>query len=142
MVIGFGVTSVGMFLLANVGVRADYVTDILPGMLVGGLGLGIVLVSVSVAVMTGARDDEVGMLSGLNTTGHEIGGSLGVAALVTIATGAMRTSSPAGLADGIGQAFTVAAGASVVAAALAMLVVPTAAVFLPKFRSSPRLSVH
>ena len=32
-----------------------------------------------------------GMLSGLNTTGHEIGGSLGVAVLVTIATGALGT---------------------------------------------------
>ena len=31
------------------------------------------------------------MLSGLNTTGHEIGGSLGVAVLVTIATGAIGT---------------------------------------------------
>ena len=47
--------------------------------------------SVALSVLTGAADDEAGMLSGLNTTGHEIGGSLGVAVLVTIATGAIGT---------------------------------------------------
>ena len=48
-------------------------------MLVAGIGLGIVLVCVSVSVMTGAKDEETGMLSGLNTTGHEIGGTIGIA---------------------------------------------------------------
>ena len=55
--------------------RGSYVGDVLPGMLVAGLGLGIALVSVAVSVLTGAADEETGMLSGLNTTGHEIGGS-------------------------------------------------------------------
>ena len=40
------------------------------------------------SVLTGAADHETGMLSGLNTTGHEIGGSLGIAILATIAAGA------------------------------------------------------
>ena len=86
------------------GVDGDgsYLGDVLPGMLVAGLGLGIALVSVALSVLTGAADDEAGMLSGLNTTGHEIGGSLGVAVLVTIATGAIGTgasASTAGLAE-------------------------------------------
>jgi hypothetical protein len=41
------------------------------------------------------------MLSGLNTTGHEIGGSLGSAILATIAAGAAGPTAVAGLADGI-----------------------------------------
>lgn len=68
--------------------HGSYLADMLPGMLVAGIGLGVVLVSVAVSVMTGARDEETGMLSGLNTTGHEIGGSIGIAALAAIATGA------------------------------------------------------
>ena len=56
------------------------------------------------------RDDETGMLSGLNTTGHEIGGSLGIAVLATIATGAARRRRPPpACADGIGDAFLAAA---------------------------------
>jgi hypothetical protein len=54
------------------------------------------------AVLTGAADHETGMLAGLNTSGHEIGGLLGIA---TIAAGAAA----AGLADGIGDAFLPAA---------------------------------
>lgn len=141
MVVGFTVASAGMWYLAGVGAHASYLTDILPGMVILGLGLGIALVSVSVAVMTGARDDEVGMLSGLNTTGHEIGGSLGVAVLVTIATSSIGASQGA-LADGIGHAFLVSAVASAIAAAVAGFALPSATAFLPKFRASPRVSLH
>ena len=57
-------------------------------MLVAGFGLGIAVVSVSIAILTGARDDESGMISGLNSTGHEIGGTIGIAVFSTIAAGA------------------------------------------------------
>ena len=56
-------------------------------MLVAGFGLGVAVVSVSMAILTGARDDEAGMISGLNSTGHEIGGTLGIAVFSTIAAG-------------------------------------------------------
>ena len=85
---GFAVTAAGMVLLSGVDAGGSYLADVLPGMLVAGVGLGIVLVPVAVAVLTGAGHDEAGMLSGLNTTGHEIGGSIGVAVLATIAAGA------------------------------------------------------
>ena len=39
----------------------------------------------SIAILTGTREDEVGMISGLNSTGHEIGGTLGIAIFSTIA---------------------------------------------------------
>ena len=82
------------------------------------------------------------MLSGLNTTGHEIGGSLVVAVLATIATGAVASSSAAGLASGIGDAFLVAAGIAATASAAAMILLPSATTFLPKFRLAPRVAVH
>jgi MFS family permease len=85
MAAGFAAAAGGTLLLSGVGARGSYVADVLPGIVVAGLGLGVVLVAVAVSVLTGARDEETGMLSGLNTTGHEIGGALGVAALVTIA---------------------------------------------------------
>jgi hypothetical protein len=94
-------------------------------------------------VLTGAADDEAGMLLGLNTTGHEIGGSLGVAVLVTIATGAIGTGpSTAGLASGLGDAFLVSGVIAGVAGVVAVFVLPSAASFLPKLRLAPRVAIH
>ena len=109
MAAGFTVTAGGLLLLSGVDAGGRYVTDVLPGMLVAGLGLGVVLVSVAVAVLSGARDEESGMLSGLNTTGHEIGGSLGIAVLLTVATGATGADGVP-TANGLADAFLVAAG--------------------------------
>jgi EmrB/QacA subfamily drug resistance transporter len=139
---GFAVAAAGMLLLSGVDAGGSYVSDLLPGMLVAGLGLGIILVSVSVAVLTGAADHETGMLSGLNTTGHEIGGSLGIAILATIAVGAAGPTAGAALADGIGDAFLAAAVIAAAASAAALVILPSARTFLPKLALSPRVAVH
>jgi hypothetical protein len=135
-----------MLLLAGVDSPGSYLSDVLPGMLVAGLGLGIALVSVALSVLTGAGDDEAGMLSGLNTTGHEIGGSLGVAVLVTIATGAIGTTggsaSAAGLASGLSDAFLVSGFIAAISGVVALVVLPSAASFLPKMRLAPRVAMH
>jgi EmrB/QacA subfamily drug resistance transporter len=137
MASGFGVAAIGMLLLSGVDTGGSYLSDVLPGMLVTGAGLGVVLVSVSVSMMTSARDDETGMLSGLNTTGHEIGGSIGIAALATIATGTTGL-----LTTGIGDAFLVAAASAAVASVVTLVVLPSASDFLPKLRLAPRIAVH
>jgi EmrB/QacA subfamily drug resistance transporter len=138
----FAVAAAGLLLLSGVDAHGSYLADVLPGMLVTGVGLGVVLVCVAVAVLTGAREEETGMLSGLNTTGHEIGGSLGVAVLLTIATGAVGGAAPASLASGLGDAFLAAAALAVAASLVALLVLPSAKTFLPKMRVAPRVAVH
>jgi EmrB/QacA subfamily drug resistance transporter len=140
---GFAVAAAGMLLLSGVGEHGSYVADVLPGMVVSGLGLGIVLVAVAVSVLTGARDEETGMLSGLNTTGHEIGGSLGIAILATIATSALGGSAglgatAAGIGDGYLAAAMIAAGASLAA----VVILPSAKAFLPKLALAPPVAVH
>ena len=92
----FLVAAAGMTLLAHVGENGSYLRDVLPGMLVAGLGLGVAVVSVSIAILTGARDEETGMISGLNSTGHEIGGTVGIAIFSTIAAGQRRHRRPPG----------------------------------------------
>ena len=136
---GFAFAAAGLLLLAGVDVGGSYLSDVLPGMLITGLGLGVVLVSVAVAVLTGARDEEAGMLSGLNTTGHEIGGSLGVAVLATIAvgTGGHAPGEAARLAGGISDAFLAAGGLALAASLVALIVLPSAGTFLPKLRLAP-----
>ena len=88
----FAIAAVGMALLAHVGENGTYLRNVLPGMLVAGFGLGIAVVSVSIAVLTGAREEESGMISGLGSTGHEIGGTIGIAVFSTIAAGARARS--------------------------------------------------
>lgn len=142
MATGFAVAAAGLLLLSGADAHGSYVGDILPGMLVAGLGLGMVLVCVSVSVMTGAKDEETGMLSGLNTTGHEIGGSIGIAVLATIAASSAAGHTKGALVHGIGDAFLAAAGIALLAGIVALIVLPAAASFLPKLRLAPRVSVH
>src|SRR6188768_1835290 len=59
----FLVAAAGMTLLAHVGENDTYVRDVLPGMLIAGLGLGVAVVAVAIAVLAGARDEESGMIS-------------------------------------------------------------------------------
>jgi EmrB/QacA subfamily drug resistance transporter len=135
---GFAVTAAGMLLLSGVGERGSYLADVLPGMLIAGLGLGVVLVAVAVSVLTGARDEETGMLSGLNTTGHEIGGSIGIAILATIATSALGGAAADGIADAYRAAAAIAGGAGLTA----LVILPSAKVFLPKLALAPPVAVH
>jgi EmrB/QacA subfamily drug resistance transporter len=136
---GFAVTAAGMLLLSRVGENGSYLADVLPGMVIAGIGLGTVLVGVAVSVLTGAQDEEAGMLSGLNTTGHEIGGSLGIAILATIATSALGGGAAA---NAIGDAYLVAAVIAGVASAAALVILPSAKAFLPKLALAPRVAVH
>jgi EmrB/QacA subfamily drug resistance transporter len=139
----FGVGAVGMLLLSRVSEGSSYAADVLPGMIVAGLGLGVAVVTVSMSILTGARAEEAGMLSGLNSTGHEIGGSLGIAVFSTIAAGSSGAILGPHAASGIGTAFLVAALVATLASLVAIAVLPRAQQFLPKLRLSPQgMPVH
>ena len=139
----FAVAAAGLALLSAVGNNGSYLRDVLPGMLVAGLGLGVAVVAVSVAILTGVRDEEAGMLSGLNSTGHEIGGTIGIAVFSTIAAGATGGIAGAGAATGVAHAFLAGGVLAAVASVIALTALPTARVFLPKLRLSPHpMPVH
>ena len=77
------------------------------------------------------------MLSGLNTTGHEIGGTLGIAVLVTIATAGAGSGLGAVGATGIDHAFLATGVIAAFGCVLASIVLPPARSFLPKLRLAP-----
>jgi predicted MFS family arabinose efflux permease len=88
-VIGVGllVTAAGAFVLATNGVAAShptYLTDVLPGFALLGLGVGPMFVAISVAAMGDVAHEQSGLASGLMMTGHEVGAALGVAVLTAI----------------------------------------------------------
>jgi MFS family permease len=112
LTLGMGLISAGLLLLGRVGVAGSYASDVLVPFSVAGAGIGMTFVSVTIAGMAGAAPREVGLASGLINTSRQIGGSLGLAILATLATS--RTSSLAGhvtvhaaLTSGFHRAFVV-----------------------------------
>ena len=132
----FAIAAAGLALLAHVGEHGTYLRNILPGMLVAGFGLGIAVVSVSIAILTGSREEESGMISGLNSTGHEIGGTIGIAVFSTIAAGSGALGG-AQAASAISHAFVAAGLLASVASITAFFVLPQATHFLAKLRLNP-----
>jgi EmrB/QacA subfamily drug resistance transporter len=137
LAVGFAIAAVGMFLLSRVGQHGSYLADLLPGMVIAGFGLGMAVVTVSMAVLAGARKDEAGMISGLASTGHEIGGTLGIAIFSTIAAGSGAILGPQA-ATGISHAFSAAALVATLASGVAVVLLPRAHHFLAKLALNPQ----
>jgi EmrB/QacA subfamily drug resistance transporter len=107
---GLLLVAAGATLLLVAPDAASYGTDVLPGFVVLGFGVGLVFPAASIASMSAVGEDEAGLASGLLMTGHELGAALGVAAISAIATAA--STFVAGYADGFAA---VAAGAGALA---------------------------
>ncbi|MGK5114973.1 MULTISPECIES: MFS transporter [unclassified Geodermatophilus] len=118
---GLVVMAAGVLLLAANAGGTSYTTDVLPGFLLVGAGVGPMFVAIAVAAMSDVPADRSGLASGLMMTGHEIGAALGVAALTAVA-GDLATS--AGFVDGYGRAFAVTAGVLGALVVLTLLAVP------------------
>ncbi len=111
----------GALLLAARAGGTSYATDVLPGFLLVGAGVGPMFVAIAVAAMSDVPGEKSGLASGLMMTGHEIGAALGVAALTAIA-GNLATSS--GLIDGYARAFGATAAVLAALFVLTLLAVP------------------
>jgi hypothetical protein len=111
-------------------------------MLVAGFGLGIAVVTVAIAVLSGARQEETGMISGLSSTGHEIGGTIGIAVFSAVAAGASGLGGTHA-ASGIAHAFVAAGILTGLASLVSLAVLPHARHFLAKMHLNPSaMPVH
>ncbi|HZT93624.1 MAG TPA: MFS transporter [Gaiellaceae bacterium] len=117
---GMVLTVVGMILFARMPVDGSYAVDVLPGMIVGSLGMGAIFMPLTLVATTGLDDEDQGLASGLFNTSQQVGGALGLAILTTIAASHTPGGSPAAQVHGFHYAF---AGAGVlVALSLVVLV--------------------
>jgi EmrB/QacA subfamily drug resistance transporter len=122
--VGLLCAALGLLLLARAPVDGDFAVDVLPSMILLGLGAGIAFNPVLLAAMSDVEPSEAGLASGLVNTSFMMGGALGLAVLASLA--ASRTDVL--LADGEGEltaltggyhaAFLVGAIFAIVAAAL------------------------
>ena len=83
--VGMVLTVVGMVLFARMPVGGSYATDVLPGMIIGSLGMGAIFMPLTLVATTGLEDEDQGLASGLFNTSQQVGGALGLAILSTIA---------------------------------------------------------
>jgi EmrB/QacA subfamily drug resistance transporter len=119
--------SFGLLLLARAPVDGTFTVDVLPSMILLGLGAGMAFNPVLLAAMSDVEPTEAGLASGLVNTSFMMGGALGLAVLASLA--ASRTdalladgeSQTAALTGGYHVAFLVGAIFAAVAAALGAL---------------------
>jgi MFS family permease len=121
----------GLGLFTQVPTDADYVTDLLPTMLLIGAGVGTAFPALMTLAMSGATQSDAGLASGLVNTTVQVGGALGLAILATLATTRTETllghgdHPAAALTGGYRLAFVVAAALVLAAIVVAVTVLQT-----------------
>ena len=126
--VGLGLAAVGLLLFARAPVDGTFVVDVLPSMILLGLGAGMAFNPLLLAAMGDVPQEQAGLASGVVNTAFMMGGALGLAVLASLA--AMRTETLVdggsaeleALAGGYHAAFLVgaifAAGAAILGATL------------------------
>lgn len=128
LVAGSALAAVGLALFARSPVDGTYVADVLPGLVLLGVGMGAGFPALMSLAMADATEEDAGLASGLVNTTAEAGGALGLAVLATLAAArseslaARGTAEAAALTGGYQLAFAVAAGLLLVATAVAATV--------------------
>jgi EmrB/QacA subfamily drug resistance transporter len=129
--VGLALSTGALIWFAQLPAHAQYFPDLFPPFLLGGLGLALAFVPMSIGALTGVRQSDAGVASGLINTSQQVGGAIGVAVATTIATtftahylgahpGTSALSSAA-LLHGFQAAFYVLAGIAAVGAVLALV---------------------
>jgi hypothetical protein len=90
MSIGPIVAGIGLLLLARTGASADYVTEILPGVIVFGLGLAATVAPLTATVLSSVEQGHSGLASGVNNAISRVAGLLAIAALGAIVSSAFQ----------------------------------------------------
>jgi EmrB/QacA subfamily drug resistance transporter len=127
---GLLISTVGFLLLTRVSGHPDYTSHVLPAMLVLGTGLGMSFVPITISATSGVAAADSGLASGLLNTTQQVGGSLGLAILSSVANSrtmsALSAGSPlqAALVHGFKGAFVVAAILCAIGVVVALVLLP------------------
>ncbi len=118
---GLVLAAVGLALFARAPVNGVYAIDVLPGMLLLGLGAGVALNPMLLAAMSDVSERDSGLASGVVNTAFMMGGALGLAVLASLAAARTGSALGAGLspaaADNAGYQLALLVGAFFAASA-------------------------
>jgi EmrB/QacA subfamily drug resistance transporter len=115
MVAGMLPVVAGMAWLSRISPGTGYLAGVLGPMLLLGAGMGVVFVPLTMASLSGVRPEDSGAASSMVNVMQQVGGSLGLAVLVTAASSAtggaarLTTAAQAAVVHGMSSAFTLAA---------------------------------
>jgi EmrB/QacA subfamily drug resistance transporter len=146
LVTGMLLVAAGLVLFARAPVHGSYTFDVLPGMILLGLGMGVSLNPVLLAAMSEVPPSEAGLASGVANTSFMMGGALGLAVLASLADAHTKGLTVAGagrldaLTGGYHAAFVVAAGFAATAAAVAALLLQRPRSAQPRVETPATLS--
>jgi EmrB/QacA subfamily drug resistance transporter len=124
LVVGLSMATLGLLLLARAPIHGHFVTDVLPSMLLLGVGAGIAFNPVLMAAMGDVAPEDSGLASGLVNTSFMMGGALGLAVLASLAaarSGGHATTNPAALLTGYHASFLAGATLAAVAAVVGFI---------------------
>jgi EmrB/QacA subfamily drug resistance transporter len=96
LAIGLVLAGVGLLLFARAPVDGNFVVDVLPSMILLGIGAGMAFNPVLLAAMSDVEPSEAGLASGVVNTSFMIGGALGLAVLASVADSRTQTLLDAG----------------------------------------------
>jgi EmrB/QacA subfamily drug resistance transporter len=138
----FGMTLVGLQLLyfSTLGVKESY-WALVPGMLLGGIGMPAVMTPASAAAMSGVSADKAGVGSAVLNSSRQVGGSLGIAlmgAIMAHEIGGSRAAEP--FVHGLSRGLLVAAGIAFAGAIVAVTTVRSHASPSPARAAEPHVS--
>lgn len=136
MTAGIAAVGLGFVLVSGAGAGADYVTALLPGILLQGLGLGLAVTPLTAAVLAAVDDADLGEASAVNDAASRIGGAVAVAS-VPLLIGAGGGSLEGALADGFRPAMLTLAGVCGVAAVVTAVFVSDRRATSPVPRLAP-----
>ncbi|WP_329271939.1 MFS transporter [Streptomyces pseudovenezuelae] len=86
--LGMGLAAAGMAWMTALDLNSSYATDVLPALVVAGLGLGLVMPPAMALATAGVDAEHAGVASATVNAMQQVGGSIGTALLNTLATGA------------------------------------------------------
>jgi len=118
LMMGLTLTTGGFFWLAQLSASSSYAAGVLPASLLTTFGAGLCFTPLAAAATSGVPPTLAGLASGVLNTSRQIGGSIGLAALATLATARTddvlaahggRHPAPVALTEGYDRAFLVAA---------------------------------
>jgi EmrB/QacA subfamily drug resistance transporter len=124
---GLVLMAIGLIIFRGAPANANYWTDLLPVMVLLGVGAGLGFPSLMTLAMSAATPEDSGLASGLVNTTQQVGGALGLAVLATLSTTRSNTLKADGhtltssLTSGYHLAFSIGAVLLVVAIGLALV---------------------
>lgn len=125
MAVGPLVCAVGALLLAGIDAQSTYVADVLPGVVVFGLGLSLTVAPLTVTVLAAAADRHAGVASGVNNAVARAAGLVAVAVLPLAAGVGTSFIDPATLAPANRTSMLLCAGLLAAGGLLAAATIPS-----------------